>query len=331
MKRVAAASLIVLAVASFSPPCPAQVSGADKASAEALFNEGVALIASGAYAEGCRKLEGSQAVEATLGAELRLADCYEKSGKTASAWATFKHAQNWARQSGQGEREELARQRVEALAPKLTYLTLSLEGEAPLGLSVTRNGSALPPASFGLALPVDPGEQRIEASAPDHESWSRTLRVAPSPGKLTLSIPNLTKRVVRAAPPAAPATKREEAGATQRTAGVVMGGAGALAVLLGAGFGIYAKVEGDRSKRDQFCPTDNHNGCTGEGVELRDRARAFGTASTVTFVVGGALLATGVTLWATSGPSDSNAQTARLELRAAALPGQLSTSLGGTW
>lgn len=123
---------------------------------------------------------------------------------------------------------------------------------------------------------------------------------------------------------------RDDSWSTQRTAGAVTAATGAVAVLLGAGFGIYAKVEGDRSKRDEFCPTDNHNGCTQEGVDLRDRARAFGTASTVTFVVGGALLATGVTLWATGGSSGSTEQ-ARLELRALALPGQVSTSLGGSW
>jgi serine/threonine-protein kinase len=321
----------LLAVTSLSEVAHAQVSAADKASAEALFNEGVALIAAGVAAEGCRKLEGSQAVEATLGTELRLADCYERLGKTASAWATFKHAQSWARQNGQADREELARQRVEALAPELSYLTLFLAGTAPPGLKVTRDGSTLPLASLGVALPIDPGEQRIEASAPDHDGWQQTLLVAPGPGTLRLQIPQLTKHLATVTPVrAAPA--RDESWSTERTAGAVTGATGALALLLGAGFGIYAKVEGDRSKRDEFCPNDNHTGCTPEGVDIRDRARAFGTASTVTFVVGGALLATGVTLWAaTAGPATASERVAALRWRAAALPGQFSTSLGGSW
>ena len=288
------------------------------------------MIAAGSPAEGCRKLEGSQALEATLGTELRLADCYERLGKTASAWATFKHAQNWARQNGQADREDLARQRVDTLAPQLSYLTLSLAGTAPPGLRVTRNGSALPLASLGVALPVDPGEHRIEVSAPGHASWQRALLVKPGPGAHNVRVPALEKLPVEATRPSRVAPADDGSWSTQQTAGAVTGAAGALSVLLGAGFGVYAKVEGDRSKREEFCPNDGHNGCTPEGVDIRERARAFGTASTVTFVAGGVLLATGVTLWATAA-RPARERAARLQWRAAALPGHVSTSLGGSW
>src|SRR5262245_54204062 len=140
MNLVRTVSVLSIALATLAPAprVSAQSASGDQASAEALFNEAVALVAAGRYAEGCPKFEASQSLDPTLGTELRLADCYERQGKTASAWAHFKHAQGLARVQGQADREELARQRVEALQPQLVYLRVGLEGAAPPGMTVER-------------------------------------------------------------------------------------------------------------------------------------------------------------------------------------------------
>ncbi|HYQ17780.1 MAG TPA: hypothetical protein VEQ58_18530 [Polyangiaceae bacterium] len=312
----------------------AQSSGGDKASAEALFNEGVSLVAAGNYDSGCGKFEASQALDPTLGTELRLADCYERAKKTASAWATFKHAQGLAHVQGQTEREELARQRVEALAPQLSYLNVAFEGPRPPGLVVTRNGGAVPLASLGVAIPVDPGAQQLAASAPDHDSWQRTVEVAPGPGTTSVAIAPLGKRPapVAAPPPKTQPVPLHKAGlGTQRIAGIVTGVVGVAAIFTSGGLGIYAKNRGDRSKQDDYCPTDGHNGCTQAGLDLRDRARAFGTASTVTFIAGAALLTTGIVLYSTAPSESRRSARSRLELRAVGAPQALAASVGGTW
>lgn len=306
---------------SAAPGAQAQASGPDKASAEALFNEGVALVAAASYAEGCRKFEGSQALDPTLGTELRLADCYERLGKTASAWASFKHAQGVARVQSQTEREELARQRVEALEAKLAYLRLDLDGAAPEGLIVERNGGAVPLASLGLAIPVDPGEQRVTASAPGYETWQQTILVPVGPSNASLKIPGLRRQ---APPQKSGPPELTTHSSSQRTLGIVTGAVGIAGILAGSGFGLYAMKEGDRSKEDGFCPTDDHNGCTQAGVDLRDRARTFGTASTISFIAGAALVTTGVVLFTTA-PKNG------LALRAGVAPGMLGTSVRGVW
>ncbi len=324
---------LMCAALSFAALASAQATGADKASAEALFNEGVSLVASGKYSEGCRKFEGSQGLDPTLGTELRLGDCYERLGKTASAWATFKHAQGVARSQNQSEREELARQRVEALEPKLVYLSLDLDGTAQPGLVVQRNGSAVPLASLGVAIPVDPGKQDVTASAPEHELWQETIEVAAGPGKRHLRIPPLKRLTAQppasSAPPAAAAALAPAR--PQSTVGIITGAVGIAAILAGGGLGLYAKKEGERSKEDEFCPSDDHNGCTAAGVDLRDRARGFGTASTITFIAGAALLTTGIVLWATAGGSSEQPQQARLQLRAVSNGEAFATSLRGSW
>jgi len=310
----------------------AQTSGADKASAEALFNEGVSLVAAGNYDNGCHKFEASQSLDPTLGTELRLADCYERSKRTASAWATFKHAQGLAHVQGQAEREELARQRVESLAPQLTYLILTFDGPPPASLVVTRNGAAVPLASLGVAIPVDPGPQQFTASAPGHQPWQKSLELAPTPGNYSLRIPALAERSEPAvAPPPNTETQANASTSTQQTAGIVTGVVGLVSILTGSSFGIYAKNRGDRSKLNEFCPTDGHNGCTAQGLALRDRARTFGTASTITFVAGAALLTTGIVLYGTSPAHRERPARAGLELRAAGTPYAFLASLGGAW
>ena len=309
----------------------AQASGADKASAEALFNEGVSLVAAGNYATGCGKFEASQALDPTIGTELRLADCYERAKKTASAWATFKHAQGLAHVQGQTDREELARQRVESLAPQLTYLRLDFDGPRPAGLVVTRNGGSVPLASLGVAIPVDPGAQQVAASAPEHQSFQQTIEIAAAPGNATLHIPALVRRPAPLLDPLPPKPEDQAVSSTQRTAGIVAGVVGITSLLTGSGLGIYAKNRGDRSKQDEFCPSDGHNGCSAEGVALRDRARAFGTASTITFIAGAALLTTGIVLYSTAPQNRERPAQARLELRATGTPHTLAAAVGGTW
>ena len=66
----------------------AQVSAEEKATAEAVFEEGMHLIKKGNFAEACPKFELSQRVEPAVGTMLYLAECYENTNRTASSWAS---------------------------------------------------------------------------------------------------------------------------------------------------------------------------------------------------------------------------------------------------
>ena len=59
----------------------------DPAAAQALFDQGRDLMRQNKHAEACPKLAESNRLDPAIGTLFHLADCYEQSGRVASAWA----------------------------------------------------------------------------------------------------------------------------------------------------------------------------------------------------------------------------------------------------
>src|SRR6478752_1445693 len=117
----------------------AQVSAEEKATAEAVFEEGMRLIKQGNFADACPKFEMSQRVEPAVGTMLYLAECYEKTNRTASSWAMFREAASLAEASHQVERMKIAQARAAHLEPRLAWLTIEVAKEALVsGLQIRR-------------------------------------------------------------------------------------------------------------------------------------------------------------------------------------------------
>src|SRR5262245_60268608 len=155
-----ASSLLILVAIAANSPAAAQTSAGDKAMAEALFDRGVGLMKQGKYSEACPALEQSQAIERGVGTLLYLAECYEKLGRTASAWAMFREAASSARAEGQLDRAKTGNARADKLEPTLSKLSIQVNAaRAATGLSVFRNDQPVPAGAWGQPVPVDPGEQ----------------------------------------------------------------------------------------------------------------------------------------------------------------------------
>src|SRR6478672_5858918 len=120
MRRASAtgfAALATLAAIAASPAAHAQTR--DPAAAEAFFAEGRTLLKQGRYAEACSKFEASQKLDPGNGTLMNLADCYEKSGRVASAWLSFREAAAAAASASQVARASHARARAASLEPRL--------------------------------------------------------------------------------------------------------------------------------------------------------------------------------------------------------------------
>jgi hypothetical protein len=273
--------------------------GGRKAAAESLFQRGVELVGEGKFEEACRQFEASQEIDSALGTMLHLGDCYEREGRTGSAWALFLEARSLAGATGQSERERLAAERVSALEPKLSYVVINVVPQD--GLVLRLNDTAIPAASFGKPVPVDPGEQRVAATVPGAAPYQLLVRVPAGPSTVTFRIPSLEKRTPsRSRAPLQP--PEGGSGEPQRVGGFVAVGLGGAALAAGGLLAFLAREKNEESLAE--CDDQNNNACSAEGVRLRHEARGLAGTATVTGVVGGVLAASGIVLVLTA-PTES--------------------------
>ena len=99
-------------------PAHAQTSEANAAAAESLFQEARRLAEAKRLGEACPKFLASHKLAPGVGTLLNLADCYEKNGQIASAWARFHEAIALAQRVNRADREKIARDRAEKLEPR---------------------------------------------------------------------------------------------------------------------------------------------------------------------------------------------------------------------
>lgn len=307
----------------------------EKAAAEGLFQQATLFMDQGKHAEACAKFEGSQELDPALGTVLRLADCYDRIGRTASAWALFQEAAASARASNQLERERIATQRASDLAARLSRIEFFVPVSARVeGLSIRLNGALIPSASWDARIPVDPGIQSILATAPNHRSWSTRLEVPAGPVTKKLELPGLSP-TPRAAPESPSQSNLREAplekpsgGRTAQTIGYLTGGLGALGVIAGGLLGYRAYALNDDSLGQ--CRSNDPNTCTVRGKSLRDDAQSAALASTIVVAGGAALLATGASLvLLTPRTEDKKKTSLRLRIRSAVLKRGARFSLQG--
>ena len=117
-RAVRAAPLVALLLGAGLAGARARAAGAtDEAAAEALFQQGRALMAGGAFFEACAKLEESLRLGPGLGTTFNLADCYTHIGRPASAWSLFRDVEAQAKLGGQTARMLVARKRADERPP----------------------------------------------------------------------------------------------------------------------------------------------------------------------------------------------------------------------
>jgi hypothetical protein len=292
--------------ASFAQPKPEATR--DAARADELFKTAKDELKHGLAADACAHFAESKRLAPGVGVTLYLGDCYQRVGRTASAWIAFREAEILAR-AHKDKRAELAHQRAEALEPKVNRLTIQVAGPAPATpLDVTCDGHPVARDSWGTPVPIDPGEHVIVAQS---GSWSRTYGANVDPKALattiTIELPAPEPRpapVARAtaeplpaasppppaeAPPAAtllvePPPVADANASTRFWLTITSGAVGVAGLAVGTVFGILATSHRNQSNG----PCDASDYCTSQGLSLRSQALNEATVSTVSFIVGGA-------------------------------------------
>ena len=305
--RAHASILLTVCLVCVPPAADAQPTTSDRSVATVLFQEARDLLAKGRIDEACSRFERSQKLDPSVGTLLNVALCHEKQGRAATAWAEFNEAFADARKDGKKDQAAAAQEHMTALLPKLTrvIITVSPRASTPDGLVISLDGAPLKREAIGVGVPVDPGDHVVEARAPSRAAFRTTAR-AVSPGVLRVEIPELAPEsgpaVIVPAASAAPAASERPSdapppgpqaaanpGLSTRTA--VLGGVTLTTVIVGGVLGVLS-IESRKNAVDG-CPT--RAGCSGDALDENRRAVRYADASTVAFVVAGALgLATGL-------------------------------------
>lgn len=303
-----------------------------KAAADALFNEGKRLLAAGDVDHACAKFEASLQRLDQLGVRLNLADCHERQGRTATAWAEFREAASQADKRGDA-RAGYARQRVDALAPRLVKLQISVPSATQLpGLTVLRDGAAVPSEAFGSPFPVNPGSYTIDASAPGYLAWSIHVDVKKLGEVVTVNVPRLVEASAKVEPPKPlkPIAPNEALPAVPPPAeerplqepvvvdpryrrhllGIGVSAGGVAAIGVGIALGLEARSKW--GSVGMHC--DANDVCDATGVSINHKAQSFGTAGTIVGGVGLAALVAGAVLYATAPAARSVIEHARLDV-----------------
>lgn len=332
MKRAAIGACSLAAALMMPAAALADPTAAEKITATQLFDDAEMLLAAGNVVGACPKYAESQRLDPQLGTLLHLANCYEKEGKTASAWSGFKEATELAAKR-KDPRQATARARAASLEPRLSKIIVTVAAGAPSEIDVRQDGQVVRRAAWGSAVPVDPGAHTIVARATGYKTWEMKVEVRVAGAVSTIKVPELeplpkTEPLARVAVPSVgtlpapsdplsnpPPTARPGSG--QRIAGLVVAGAGVVAIGVSLGIGASAKSQYDGAD----CPS---NVCrtSADGTE-RDHAATKATLATVVFGVGAAALVGGGVMWLTAPSQAESASTSARSLSVGVGPGEV--------
>ncbi|MBK7197456.1 MAG: hypothetical protein IPH80_33825 [Myxococcales bacterium] len=277
----------------------------DAGASISLYDEGSRLFEAKQYDLACPKFDASlQLNSEDIDVRGMLALCYERAGKLASAWAQFRELRVRAQRANRPDPLRVADEHIVALGPRLAKVTIHI---APTpGITVFRDGLALPPDALGSGLAVDAGTLTFTAKAKGYQPWSTEIAIKDGDAK-TIEVPALVP---------APATDDIDAPApttvvsrplltTPRWVAVGLAGAG----LVGLGIGTWAGLDARASRDDARALgcNDDLSMCPSVALGTANAAYSRGRLSTGFFIGGGALVGAAAVVWFVARPKEGQA------------------------
>lgn len=270
------------------------------------------------YTDACPKFEESLRLDQGMGTQFNLAHCWEKLGRTASAWALFLDVAAAARAGNQPDREAAAKGRAAALEPKLTRLRITFPEPAPEA-KIYRDGQEVGKAAWGTAMPVDPGSHQIRVTARGKQEWTQDVKVPATSRTFSVTVPTLEdlpsaqQRQDEALPQpeqdkvaqqaATPRDQKDSGG--PNVPALVIGGVGVAALITGTVFALQGRA--DNNEALKLCRTPAADGDHCLTVAERERhdelvadARREQNIAYVSWAIGGAAVITSTILFLSS-------------------------------
>lgn len=289
-----------------------------RASARQLGTAGVEAYQAGAYAKASEKLEKAFRILKVPTLGLWSARALKATGNYIQAAERYLEVTRLEVTGGDVAVQKRAMvdaaTELESLRPKIPNLTIELKGAAPGDVSVKLDGVEVSPDLVGEPQPVNPGPHSIAVSRGGEQV---TAQISLSEGDSKTSVLELKPTATgaaggRAAGPDAPSSPAPDSEAssgtdsaprakasTTRTLAWVSLGVGGAGLALGGVTGILALGKRKSIDASENCMGDQ---CFPAEQPLADSYNSLRTWSSVGFIAGGALAATGVVLLL-AGPS----------------------------
>jgi hypothetical protein len=284
----------------------ARDSSTDSVRADELFQQGRALMRDGRQEEACPKFAESLQLDPSVGTEINLAVCLEKTGKTGSAWRAYRHAHSEASRLGQTVRAKGIAERMGNLEVRLSRLRIDLEG-VRVPCSVRIDGAAVEQLEAAAGVPVDPGDHVVSVSEGQSEIFHQRVQVGEG-GRVVIvraspatesqrasdssssHVANRTRPVASIEEDAEFRRREQSSGVPWRTVGATAAGVGLLVGGVAAGFALVAHGK----YRNALALCGNRSECSNAaGLSERREADRWDLAATGCVLGAATLLVSG--------------------------------------
>jgi hypothetical protein len=283
------------------------VDAANRALARQLGNAGVDAYQAGDYVAASEKLEKAYAILKAPSLGLWSARALKAIGKHIEASERYLEVTRLDAASGdvsvQRKAQLDASLELNALRPKIPTLSIRLQGATVNEVTVSLDGSVIPPDLVSESRPVNPGAHEILATRDGDTVKIRISiaeaekedRVVEFPAERTHPA---NSSLLAGSPPAGAEPSKTS---TARTVGWIALGSGAAGIAIGGIAGVVALTK--KGSIDDAQSGCSNNRCPTSQQDLVDSYSSARTISTVGFLSGALLAGTGVVLLAIAPPA----------------------------
>jgi hypothetical protein len=284
-------------------PAAAEEDAATRAAARKLAEDGVAALQAGDSAKAVDKLDKALRTLRAPSIALWSGRALIKHGQLIEAAERLLEATRLPVSGDTAVQEQAkadAEKELEQLRPRIPSLVIRVEGATDAEVSL--DGKAVPASLLGEDRPVNPGAHQLAARRGAEQQGQNVRVVEGERREVVLRFDAAAASPAPAPAAPAPSPTGRQAGGGSRTLAFVALGLGGAGLALGGVTGALALSKKSGLDDDtEHCRNDQ---CEYAVEDEVNSLRTFRSVSTIGFIAGGALAATGVVLLLTSGAGD---------------------------
>lgn len=308
-----------------------EITDEERAGARAAATSGIDAFQKGQWQKSIDYLERAEAIIHSPVHLTFMAQAQEELGRLVKAQENYLRVlRDPATGSAADRAKETAQERIEALKPRIPKLTIQVLPKEATDYAVFIDEEVVPASLVGIPSPADPGTRTILVRRGETEVRETIELPEGGEAEVTLELPLEAQK---------PGPVRVEDSSPTKSNGLKYAayaalGVGAIGVGAGAVFGLMSN--GRNAKGDTLCeketgdvscdglPSDDP--IAGRVTKYDDQAGTFTVASVIGFGMGGAGLATGITLLVLSSKSSKREAAGPLRVRPVVAPSYLGVA-----